>query len=543
MILSTSLDYQNYLLIFVGVVNFVFGFFILVNDPRNKVNISFTLFSLSLTLWTFLLAVFKNTSIDFQPFIMRLIHVSGLCVAMALWFFSQYFPDKKSPSIVVRAILLTVFTLVSLSVLIPGVLTENISYVKGAVPLKPVGHFLFFGVFYIYCTLALVTLSNRLRTSSLLLRKQALFLLAGISIAFIFGGFFNIILPSVFFNNFSFIYLGPLFILFIVLFVGYSVAKYQLMNVKALATELYVTILVLILVPDIFLAETFTQILFRILIVTTVIFFSYLLVRSILKEVLRREQITKLAQDLQDANTRLQELDRQKTEFLSIASHQLRTPLSVINGYIGLLQDGAYGKPPTEMKEIFQNMDESNTRLTKLVDEFLDITRIEQGRTKFYYAPHDVNEIIDSAVKELRERAAQKGVQLVWEHTVPHIASVDDEKIRHGIYNFIDNAIKYTEQGTVVVKLESRDGGLAYTVTDEGLGFNENDRLNFFQKFYRGENVQGTNVNGTGLGLYVVSKFIEAHGGKVWAKSPGLGKGSEFGFWIPLDREKRKNEA
>jgi signal transduction histidine kinase len=123
------------------------------------------------------------------------------------------------------------------------------------------------------------------------------------------------------------------------------------------------------------------------------------------------------------------------------------------------------------------------------------------------------------------------------------MASVDDEKIRHGIYNFIDNAIKYSEKGSITVKLENQGGGLAYTVTDEGLGFDETDRLNFFQKFYRGENVQHTNVNGTGLGLYVVSKFIEAHGGKVWAKSPGLGKGSEFGFWIPLDREKRKNEA
>jgi signal transduction histidine kinase len=308
--------------------------------------------------------------------------------------------------------------------------------------------------------------------------------------------------------------------------------------------KLFVVVLILVLTPDLFLANSLKQFMFRAAIISTVIFFSYLLVRSILKEVLRREQITKLAQDLQDANTRLQELDRQKTEFLSIASHQLRTPLSVINGYIGLLQDGAYGKPPAEMKEIFQNMDESNTRLTKLVDEFLDITRIEQGRTKFYYAPHDVNEIVDSAVKELRDRALQKGLNLVWERDYfPHIASVDDEKIRHGIYNFIDNAIKYSESGAITVKLENRDGGLAYTVTDQGLGFDENDRLNFFQKFYRGENVQGTNVNGTGLGLYVVSKFIEAHGGKVWAKSPGLGKGSEFGFWIPLDREKRKNEV
>lgn len=110
----------------------------------------------------------------------------------------------------------------------------------------------------------------------------------------------------------------------------------------------------------------------------------------------------------------------------------------------------------------------------------------------------------------------------------------DEEKIRHVVFNFIDNAIKYSEVGNIKVELYPENNGAAVRVRDNGLGFSKIDGANFFQKFYRGENVKGTNVNGTGLGLFVCSKFIEAHHGKVWAHSEGLGKGAEFGFWIPL---------
>ena len=109
----------------------------------------------------------------------------------------------------------------------------------------------------------------------------------------------------------------------------------------------------------------------------------------------------------------------------------------------------------------------------------------------------------------------------------------DADRIGQVLTNLIDNAIKYTEKGIIKVTVEETDGGIKVAVNDHGFGFEKVDEANFFQKFYRGENVKGTNVTGTGLGLYVCRKFIEAHGGKVWAHSPGLGQGSEFGFWLP----------
>lgn len=315
----------------------------------------------------------------------------------------------------------------------------------------------------------------------------------------------------------------------------YAMMKYKFMNLKVVSTELFTGLLFIIFLIDVFLSKNIWEGVFRLLGLAFMGFFGLMLVRSVRQEIQRREEVTDLAHSLEKANLRLQELDRQKTEFLSIASHQLRTPLSILKGYIELIKDGAYGKTTSKMTEVLNEMDESNEHLVKLVDDFLNISRIEQGRTKFVFSESDVNSLVSGVVKELSEKARQARLKIVWEPN-KNLKKVvmDDEKIRHVVYNFVDNAIKYSHQGKIEVKAEVENGQLVVRVIDSGIGFGREDEVNFFTKFYRGKNVTGTNVNGTGLGLYVCKKFIEAHGGQVWATSPGLGQGSEFGFWIPL---------
>ncbi len=244
-------------------------------------------------------------------------------------------------------------------------------------------------------------------------------------------------------------------------------------------------------------------------------------------------------EDLKRANSRLQILDRQKTEFLSIASHQLRTPLSIIKGYIELISDGAYGHVSKKLDAVLKDMADSNERLVKLVDDFLNISRIEQGRTKYSFKEQSIAPIIQSVVDELLQRAEQANIKISWKGTKKgKKVYIDDDKIRHIIFNYVDNAIKYSEKGTIKILVDEENDGINVRVVDEGFGFGPEDEAAFFQKFYRGKNVEGTNVNGTGLGIYVCRQFVEAHGGHVWAHSPGLGKGSEFGFWIPMQKTK-----
>jgi len=326
----------------------------------------------------------------------------------------------------------------------------------------------------------------------------------------------------------------PIFMAFLV----YFIVQYKLFNIKLLLVQALVIIMVVITASQFFYIQNSANRILTSITLVLMLIFGWWLVRSVKREVSQREELAHLAHSLEKANVRLKELDQQKTEFLSIASHQLRTPLSIIKGYIELIEDGAYGKTTKKMLQTLRDMDESNERLVKLVDEFLDITRIEQGRTKFVFANSPINELITGVVKELSERAVKNGLRIVWKpNTDIGNAYMDEEKVRHVIFNFVDNAIKYTPKGTVEILVEHEDNGVTVRVKDQGIGFGKEDEANFFQKFYRGENVKGSNVNGTGLGIYVCRKFIEAHEGHVWAHSAGIGKGSEFGFWIPSRKD------
>lgn len=330
--------------------------------------------------------------------------------------------------------------------------------------------------------------------------------------------------------------------LYVVLTV-YSIMRYKFLDLRVVTAELFTGIILVVFLVDVFLSKSTPELVFRLIALTVMILFSFILVKAVRTEVERREEITQLARSLEQANIRLQELDRQKTEFLSIASHQLRTPLSILKGYIELIGDGAYGKPTKKMLAVLSDMNESNERLVTLVDDFLDITRIEQGRTTYTFDMHSMVDLIQSVVKELSDRAETQGLRIAWKPNVSmKDVYMDQEKIRHVVFNFVDNAIKYSKEGTITILFSEEDNGFVVRVRDKGFGFDKEDEVNFFQKFYRGKNVQGTNVNGTGLGIYVCKKFIEHHHGKVWATSPGLGKGSEFGFWLP-GGEKEKTEV
>jgi len=334
------------------------------------------------------------------------------------------------------------------------------------------------------------------------------------------------------------VFLGPIFPVILMSCIAYAIVKHNIFNVQVFSTQILVGLISIVLFSKIFMAQSAGAQTFDIILFLVVSFAGYILVGSVSREIEQRQKLGILAASLEKANLQLKELDQQKTEFLSIASHQLRTPLSIIKGYIELITDGVYGKIPAKVAPVLSDMNESNERLVSLVDQFLDVTRIEQERTKFDFKKADLAVIAKSVVKELAQKAQGKGlkVKMDVEKKLPSFF-MDEDKIRHVVFNFVDNAIKYSDNGTIQVLVSLDDERVNVRVQDQGFGFNREDEVNFFQKFYRGKNVEGTNVNGTGLGIYVCKKFIEAHGGEVWAKSAGLGKGSEFGFWIPLKLE------
>jgi len=519
-----------------SVLVFALGLFVWLKKPKEWLHILFFAYDFTIALWlfgTFMLFNAAN-SID-QLFWDRFIYVGVVFIPIFLYHFGLiYCGIEKKQQWPLAIGYMMAFIFLPLSQFSNNFVSGLYTYSWGVHSIAHRYHDLFLVYFFLYFILFFINLGIHYRHATGGHRTEVRYLLIGFGILDLIGplGF----LPAYGIPIYPVVFLSA--IPFAVL-LGYAIIRYNALNVKTITAEVMIFSLNALVLGQIFFSRSTTEVILRVLISVVVLVFSVILIHSVNNEIKRREEVTKLAQSLEQANLRLQEVDRQKTDFLSIASHQLRTPLSIANGYIELLHDGAYGKIPKQAKEILANMDESNGRLVKLVDEFLDITRIEQGRTKFDCKNLDMNDIIDSAVQELNDRANQKGLKIVWHRpTEPTMAEVDDDKIRHVVFNFIDNAIKYTDKGHVTVEVKAEDNGWSIMVRDHGFGFGKLDEANFFQKFYRGENVKGTNVTGTGIGLYVCRMFIEGHGGHVWAHSEGLGKGSEFGLWVPRIHKK-----
>jgi len=249
--------------------------------------------------------------------------------------------------------------------------------------------------------------------------------------------------------------------------------------------------------------------------------------------VILKKEVKKATTDLRQANIELRQLDQAKTEFLSIASHQLRTPLTAIRGYLSMIEEGDYGPVPEEAKETITKVYQATTRLIELTNSLLNVTRIETGKISFAPSSVDFPDLVSSVIQELKPDAEQKNLFLEYTKTkekIPKI-KIDEEKIRQVILNVLDNAIKYTTKGgvTITLKVKEKKQKLQLKIKDTGEGISSSEMDKLFRSFSRGAAGSHLYSAGAGLGLYVARRFVDIHpGGKIWAESPGRGKGSTF---------------
>jgi len=248
---------------------------------------------------------------------------------------------------------------------------------------------------------------------------------------------------------------------------------------------------------------------------------------------------------LEEANRHLQQLDKAKTEFLSIASHQLRTPLSAIRGYISLLEEGDFGQLDDTQVKVLGKAQENVKRLISLVNDLLSLARIEAGTGPkgLRLEEIDFREVIDQVVEEVALKAKQKGLELIWERPdEPILITLDREKIEQVVMNLVDNAVHYTPEGSVAVKPRWQGETLHIEFTDTGIGVDPDGLREMFTKFFRSANAVKVRPDGTGIGLYVAKMMVESHGGKIWVQSE-LGKGTTFFVELPAKQENSSEEG
>lgn len=252
--------------------------------------------------------------------------------------------------------------------------------------------------------------------------------------------------------------------------------------------------------------------------------------------------VEKQTNELALVNQRLRTLDRTKSEFISIASHQLRTPLTVIRGYLSMLQEGTIGTCDDKALMHIEKVMKSTERLITLVNDLLDISRIERGTMVFDMQSMRLEDLVRDVFSDFVNEAQKKGLafQFVAPRSPTPPIPMDAQKLRQTILNLIDNAIKYTAKGTVQVSVKRVGNEVRLYVTDTGIGMTEEVRNNLFQKFMRGEGIAQMYTEGLGLGLYVAKQIIAYHNGRIWADSEGKGKGSTFAFALKIPSRFRK---
>jgi len=536
----------NFLLAF---VNIAFGLFILFRTRRTQANLFYSGVILSVGLWSFGVFMFSQGPFEQVRFWGSFLYFFGSFVFANLFAFSLVFPENNRisklnifliylPNIIFLFLLF--FTDLILHDFYVSLLSEREIFFGQF-------YFLYWLYFLIFVPGAAIILWRKYLKAVEVEKVQIGYVLIGSAVSAALGTTSNLWLPTI--GDFRFFSIGPYFSLILVVFIGMAVFRYRLFDIRVIATEFLISLMWIFLLVRTIIAQTLQERIIDGGLLALVVFFGILLIRSVLKEVRQREEIAKLAEDLRKANLELKKLDQLKSEFVSLASHQLRSPLTVIKGYISLIEEGSYGEVSDKLKDVLRKIYLSNEHLINLVADFLNLSRIESGKMKYLFEPAQVEEIVGNIFEEFQQVAKEKKIKFSYEKPPAPLpaAMLDKEKFRQVIVNLVDNALKYTQKGFIRLKVErasGREGGEAVEISvfDSGIGISSEDLDMVFGRFSRGVEGFKQNTGGLGLGLYLAKRIVVDHGGDIWAESKGVNRGSTFKVRIPARAEQVQKE-
>jgi signal transduction histidine kinase len=256
-------------------------------------------------------------------------------------------------------------------------------------------------------------------------------------------------------------------------------------------------------------------------------------------------ELIKIQEQLKKSLNELKVMDVKKDQFISIAAHELKTPLTSIHGFSQLLQNRKVANNFTKRNKYLKIMDHETKRLGNLVNDILDLSRIDLGTIKMNYVKVSVKDLMEDIKREMDMQIKEKGLKS--EYDIPKdvpVISTDRERLTQVLINIIKNAVKYSEKGGIRVKVSKDKGYVRFSVRDTGIGIPKEGQEKIFERFYQIDSSYTRKAGGTGLGLSLCKEFVEMLGGKIWVESEE-GKGSEFRFTVPVKRpmEERISET
>ena len=533
------------------------GLFVYFKSGRNLLGKVLLSISFSFSLWTLInLIIWTNSNSEWIIFLWSILGFLYIFICLNVLYFFCVYLDKQDINLIKKLIFLLI--ILPSIVLIPTSLdltsfdltnceaVENTSfnnYYYG------VGFLIFIWIFFLSFF--------RYWKSDRFARKEILILTVGVELFLL--SFFTTGYLASFLNNFELEQYGLFGMTFFMGVLAYMIVKFQAFNINLIGTQALVfSLFILIASQFAFIQNPINRALTGITLILLTIF-GYSLINSVKREVRqrealavanreiseRKEELQKISDHLSEANAKLKELDNAKTEFVSIVAHQLQSPPTTIKGYSKLLEEGSYGELSSEQKDVIKKIYNANEQQVEFVADLLSVSRLESGRVSFNFESCQVQDICQEVMDNLVIKAKEKGLNLEFrrpEKILPEI-KIDRAKIRESITNLVDNAIKYTKRGGVVISLKGCSlseekclsvDHLRIKVSDTGIGIPADEIPRLFSKFSRGKDVKRLNAGGTGLGLYVVKMIVEGNRGKVWVESDGDGRGSKFIIELPV---------
>lgn len=491
------------------------GFIILLHNPKNFTNIFF----FSICFFTILWSIVNYFSWISPPqnvlTWIRLVLFFAIFHIFSYYSFINNYPSEKLIFNKWKFLffLIIIFSLATLT--LSDKIFEKIIIKNGKIMPLPGKFMPLFAVFLLsMLAVGVVSSWKKNRILEERLKKEWMFISISLLTGYSLVIFTQFIIVNIF-QNTNFIPYAPLFMLPVILGMGYSVIKYQALNIKIIGAEIFILLILSLFLINLIQSKTISDLVINLIIFIILFFISLMLIKSILIEIEQRKK--------------LEELNRIKSEFLSFASHQLKSPLAVAKSYAELIIE-----KPEVAPEYAKKIKNSIEDLLVLIEEFLDYRRIEEGKIEFNFEEIDLLQFVKEMVEKFDILAKEKRLNFNFQTNLDS-AWVKVDKIRFAqvIQNLIDNAIKYTKEGFVNINIERKNGFAIICVSDSGIGMSKELQTKLFGEFVRDPSVK-KEIKGTGLGLYIAKHIIEAHNGKIWAESEGEGKGSKFYIKIPL---------
>jgi signal transduction histidine kinase len=540
--LAQNLSFTNLDLLSVGITIAaiaLLGFIVYMSNSKSVTNLSFLLFCAVTMLWSFFNYMsYQTKDPELALLLWKIVIFLACWHSFSFFNFLYVFPQEKIHfPIWYKYFLFPFITITSLWILFGNLVFSGVEVLNGTPePVVEKSIILFVATVSVLIISSFTFLIRRISKAKKETRKPYQLLLLGAISTFFLLFTFNLILPAIF-EVIIFIPLGALTILPFAVFTAYAVYKHKAFKVKNIGSTLMSFFLCSAVFVEVIFAQTPGQLVLRLGIFLFVLLISIQFVKNIFVLESITNSLEEANKKLAEANVKLQSLDKLKSEFISLASHQLRSPLTVIKGYASTLTDGVVGELEPKQREIVRHIYTAAHGLANVVEDFLNVTKIEQGGMKYEFGLVDVRQVTEDLASDMKIAAEDRG--LTFESSIDkgsdYVIEGDGTKLKQVFLNLVDNSIKYTKAGFVRVTLSqsSVDMTMKFSVTDSGIGISDETKKKLFTKFGRGDGA-AINGGGSGLGLYLAQAIVEAHHGRLEVSSLGEGKGATFSVFLPL---------